>query len=102
MQSCVSVFKALSTLEKTVERCSFYLDAQQNKLVFVFHCRHGEATSSLCSLESASPLEFMYPGIIKTHNLGFQECEALQAVFTKDLCPNRIIGPAKLVSFSFM
>ena len=55
-----------------------------------------------CSPESVSPLVFIYPGIIKTHNLGFQECEALQAVFTKDLCPNCIIGPAKLVSARFM
>ena len=39
----------------------------------------------------------MTVGIVKTHNLGFQECEALQAVFTKDLCPNQIVGPAKLV-----
>lgn len=42
LQSCVSVFKALSTLEKTVDRCSFYLDSRHTKLVFVFHCRHGE------------------------------------------------------------
>ena len=40
----------------------------------------------------------VHVGIVKTHNLGFQECEALQAVFTKDLCPNQIIGPAKWVT----
>ena len=40
----------------------------------------------------------MYIGIVKTHNLGFQECEALQAVFVKDLCPNHIIGPSRLVT----
>ena len=34
-------------------------------------------------------------GIVKTHHLGFQECEALQAVFTKELCPNHIAGPAR-------
>ncbi len=34
-------------------------------------------------------------GIVKTHNLCFQECEALEAVFTKDLCPNLISGHAK-------
>lgn len=77
IKSCVSVFKALSTLEKTVDHCRLQLDLQENKLVFVFHCKHG---------------------ITKTHNLGFQECEALQAVFTKELCPNHISVPAKVLS----
>ena len=47
---------------------------------------------------SASACMSWNVGIVKTHNLGFQECEALQAVFTKDMCPNQIIGPAKWVS----
>lgn len=38
----------------------------------------------------------IHTGIVKTHNLGFQECEALQAVYSKDLCPNRIVGNSKL------
>lgn len=77
VKSCLAVFKALSTLEKTVDRCRLHLDPDENKLVFIFHCKHS---------------------IMKTHNLGFQECEALQAVFTKDLCPNHIAGPARTLS----
>lgn len=38
-----------------------------------------------CSL-SVSPA----PGIKKTYRLTFEECEALQAVYSKDNCPNKI------------
>jgi hypothetical protein len=30
------------------------------------------------------------PGIKKTYRLTFEECEALQAVYSKDNCPNKI------------
>lgn len=35
-------------------------------------------------------------GIIKTHDLRFQESEALQAVFASHLCPNVLKAPARL------
>ena len=34
-------------------------------------------------------------GIVKTYNLTYQETETLQAVFSKDLCPNHIVADAK-------
>ena len=43
--------------------------------------------------------EFSIIGITKTHNLTFQESESLQAVFSKELCPNLIVAQAKYVSY---
>ena len=34
-------------------------------------------------------------GIVKTYNLTYQETETLQAVYTRDLCPNHIIAHSK-------
>eukprot|EP00057_Strongylocentrotus_purpuratus_P003551 XP_003726880.1 PREDICTED: cell cycle checkpoint control protein RAD9A isoform X1 [Strongylocentrotus purpuratus] len=77
MKSCLAVFKSLSNLEKNVDRCNISLDTEDCRLVFQLHCRHG---------------------IVKTYNLVYQETETLQAVFSKDLCPNRITAPAKLLA----
>ncbi|XP_022109832.1 cell cycle checkpoint control protein RAD9A-like [Acanthaster planci] len=74
MKSCLSVFKSLYTLEKTVDKCQIYVDLKDCRLVFLLHCKHG---------------------IVKTHNLTYQETETLQAVFSKDLCPNHIIANSK-------
>ncbi|XP_072033808.1 cell cycle checkpoint control protein RAD9B-like [Amphiura filiformis] len=74
MKSCLSVFKSLSSLEKTVDKCRISLDTKECRLVFQMHCKHG---------------------IVKTYNLTYQETETLQAVFSKDLCPNHIVADAK-------
>lgn len=37
-------------------------------------------------------------GITKTHNLRFQESEALQAVFPSHLCPNVLKASARLAA----
>lgn len=65
----LSVFRALSSLEKSVDYCVVTLDSSSYKLTFVFHCKYG---------------------IVKTHQLGFEDCETLRAVFSKELSPNQI------------
>ena len=44
-QSCLTVFKSLSTLEKTVEKCKIKMDLQGSQLVFQLYCKHGEYMS---------------------------------------------------------
>uniref|UniRef100_A0ACB8FYY6 Uncharacterized protein n=1 Tax=Sphaerodactylus townsendi TaxID=933632 RepID=A0ACB8FYY6_9SAUR len=61
------VFRCSNSLEKTVEKCNIYTDFKDCHIVFQLFCKHG---------------------IVKTHNLSFQECEPLQAMFAKHLCPN--------------
>uniref|UniRef100_A0A672IXA3 Cell cycle checkpoint control protein RAD9A n=1 Tax=Salarias fasciatus TaxID=181472 RepID=A0A672IXA3_SALFA len=67
IKSVQAVFRSLATLEKTVEKCHIELDEHKNKLTFTLHCKHG---------------------LLKTHNLSFQDSESLQAVFDKDNCAN--------------
>ncbi|XP_005102659.1 cell cycle checkpoint control protein RAD9A [Aplysia californica] len=76
MKSVMAVFKSLPTIDKTVEKCRISLNMSEARLIFQMYCRHG---------------------IIKTHNLAFIECDTLQAVFSKDLCPNKITAPPKLL-----
>ena len=38
---------------------------------------------------------FFFLGIVKTYNIAFIECETLQAVFSKDLTPNKLVAPTR-------
>ncbi|CAL8268853.1 unnamed protein product [Boreogadus saida] len=67
IKSVQAVFRSLATLEKTVEKCHIELDADRNRLTFTLHCKHG---------------------LLKTHNLSFQDSESLQALFDKDSSTN--------------
>ncbi|XP_039669227.1 cell cycle checkpoint control protein RAD9A isoform X2 [Perca fluviatilis] len=67
IKSVQAVFRSLASLEKTVEKCHIELDNQNNRLTFTLHCKHG---------------------LMKTHNLSFQDSESLQAVFDKDSYAN--------------
>ncbi|XP_070692383.1 cell cycle checkpoint control protein RAD9A [Pempheris klunzingeri] len=67
IKSVQAVFRSLASLEKTVEKCHIELDEQKNRLTFTLHCKHG---------------------LLKTHNLSFQDSESLQAVFDKDSSAN--------------
>ncbi|XP_029517961.1 cell cycle checkpoint control protein RAD9A isoform X3 [Oncorhynchus nerka] len=74
---CVqAVFRSLSSLEKTVEKCHIELDGEKSRLTFTLHCKHG---------------------LLKTHNLSFQDSESLQAVFDKESCANMLRAQPRLL-----
>uniref|UniRef100_A0A673A5F9 Cell cycle checkpoint control protein RAD9A n=1 Tax=Sphaeramia orbicularis TaxID=375764 RepID=A0A673A5F9_9TELE len=77
IKSVQAVFRSLATLEKTVEKCHIKLDQQKSRLTFTLHCKHG---------------------LLKTHNLSFQDSESLQAVFDKDSCANVFRAQPRLLS----
>ncbi|XP_030273179.1 cell cycle checkpoint control protein RAD9B [Sparus aurata] len=76
MKSVLPLFRCLTSIERNVERCQITVGTPSDRVMIQFFCRHG---------------------IIKTHNLRFQESEALQAVFASHLCPNVLKAPARLL-----
>ncbi|KAL8180095.1 UNVERIFIED_CONTAM: hypothetical protein K2H54_006451 [Gekko kuhli] len=67
IKAVLPIFRCSNSLEKNVDKCNIYTDFKDCHVVFQVFCKHG---------------------LVKTHNLPFQECEPLQAVFAKHLCPN--------------
>jgi len=41
VQSCVSVFKSLSVLEKSVDKCKISMQPDEERLIFQLYCHHG-------------------------------------------------------------
>ncbi|XP_012613001.1 cell cycle checkpoint control protein RAD9A [Microcebus murinus] len=76
MKSFLSVFRSLAMLEKTVEKCCISLNGRSSCLVVQLHCKYG---------------------VRKTHNLSFQDCESLQAVFDPASCPHMLRAPARVL-----
>ncbi|XP_057362834.1 cell cycle checkpoint control protein RAD9A isoform X3 [Manis pentadactyla] len=74
--SFLSVFRSLIMVEKTVEKCCISLNGKNSYLVVQLHCRYG---------------------VRKTHNLSFQDCESLQAVYNPALCPHVLRAPARVL-----
>ncbi|XP_010187295.1 PREDICTED: cell cycle checkpoint control protein RAD9A, partial [Mesitornis unicolor] len=77
MKSFLGVFRSLPSLEKTVGRCLILLKPQASRLVVQLHCKYG---------------------VTKTHNLAFQDCERLQAVFDTQHCASRLCAPARVLA----
>ena len=68
-RSLLSVFKSLSTIERMVDRCSIKMNDDEEQITFILRCLHG---------------------VTKTYNLSYQDCESLEAVYSKNLSPNMI------------
>ncbi|CAG02476.1 unnamed protein product, partial [Tetraodon nigroviridis] len=76
MKSVLPIFRCLTSMERSVEQCQISVSRLTDQVMIQFFCRHG---------------------VTKTHNLRFQESEALQAVFAAHLCPNMLKCPARLL-----
>ncbi|XP_034869278.1 cell cycle checkpoint control protein RAD9A isoform X1 [Mirounga angustirostris] len=76
MKSFLAVFRSLATVERSVEKCCISLGGRSSRLVVQLHCKYG---------------------VRKTHNLSFQDCESLQAVFDPALCSNVLRAPARVL-----
>ncbi|XP_006171362.1 cell cycle checkpoint control protein RAD9A isoform X5 [Tupaia chinensis] len=76
MKSFLSVFRSLAMLEKTVEKCCISLNGKNSRLVIQLYCKYG---------------------VRKTHNLSFQDCESLQAIFDPAVCPHVLRAPARVL-----
>ncbi|XP_027487265.1 cell cycle checkpoint control protein RAD9A-like [Corapipo altera] len=77
MKSFLGVFRSLPSLEKSVGKCLILLKHRASRLVLQLHCKYG---------------------VTKTHNLAFQECERLQAVFDTQRCSSRLCAPARVLA----
>ncbi|ROL47187.1 Cell cycle checkpoint control protein RAD9A [Anabarilius grahami] len=76
IKSVQAVFKSLSSLDRSVEKCRIQLNSEKSRLTITLHCKHG---------------------LLKTHNLSFQDCESLQAVFDKESCANVLQAQPRLM-----
>ncbi|NWS75439.1 RAD9B protein, partial [Crotophaga sulcirostris] len=77
IKSVLPVFRCVNVLERNVEKCSIYTNINDHHITFQLLCKHG---------------------IVKTYNLTFQECDPLQAVFAKHLCPNILKVHSRLLA----
>ncbi|NXA15234.1 RAD9A protein, partial [Sapayoa aenigma] len=77
MKSFLGVFRSLPSLEKSVGKCLILLKPRASRLVLQLHCKYG---------------------VTKTHNLAFQECEELQAVFDTQRCSSHLCAPARVLA----
>ncbi|XP_053938839.1 cell cycle checkpoint control protein RAD9B isoform X2 [Cuculus canorus] len=77
IKSVLPVFRCVNVLERNVEKCSIYTNINDHHITFQLLCKHG---------------------VVKTYNLTFQECDPLQAVFAKHLCPNVLKVHSRLLA----
>ncbi|NWX11726.1 RAD9B protein, partial [Aegotheles bennettii] len=77
IKSVLPVFRCVNVLERNVEKCSIYTNVNDHHITFQLLCKHG---------------------VVKTYNLKFQECDPLQAVFAKHMCPNILKVHSRLLA----
>ncbi|MFT7796815.1 cell cycle checkpoint control protein RAD9B-like isoform X1 [Arapaima gigas] len=76
IKSLLPLFRCVATADHSMEMCKICSSPQDDQVTFKLSCKHG---------------------INKTYNLGFQECEVLQAMFPAHQCPNILKAQASLL-----
>ncbi|XP_037092444.1 LOW QUALITY PROTEIN: cell cycle checkpoint control protein RAD9A-like [Pollicipes pollicipes] len=76
LKACLSAFRSLASLEKTVERCKITLEENNSRMVVFMECKHN---------------------INKTYHIAFIECETLQAVYSPGDAANRLSAAPRLL-----
>lgn len=71
----LQVFRSVNFIERSVETCEAKLSDNGDQLIFTLNCKHA---------------------VVKTYQMNYEECEAVQAIYTKDLSPNKLTAPTKL------
>ncbi|XP_050353066.1 cell cycle checkpoint control protein RAD9A isoform X2 [Nymphalis io] len=77
MKSALNTFKSPTHMDKQVENLEIKLDPVSCKLIFQLKCKHG---------------------IVKTHYVSILDSKAMQAIYTKDLVPNRITSSQRMLT----
>lgn len=71
----LQVFRSVNFIERSVETCEAKLSDNGDQLIFTLNCKHA---------------------VVKTYQMNYEECEAVQAIYAKDLSPNKLTAPTKL------
>ncbi|NXK32621.1 RAD9B protein, partial [Piprites chloris] len=77
VKAVLPVFRCANVLGRNVEKCSISASPRDHHITFQLLCKHG---------------------VVKTYNLTFQECDPLQAVFAKHMCPNILKVHSRLLA----
>jgi hypothetical protein len=88
LQALLASFRSLKAINQSVERCFITLLEDEARLVIKLQCRHG----ALNAMATGLPLHHQEPslGIIKTHQLYFEDCETLSV--SLPVCSKRFDG----------
>ncbi|NWS96577.1 RAD9B protein, partial [Mionectes macconnelli] len=77
VKAVLPIFRCANVLGRNVEKCSISASPRDRHITFQLLCKHG---------------------VVKTYNLTFQECDPLQAVFAKHMCPNILKVHSRLLA----
>eukprot|EP00041_Stephanoeca_diplocostata_P035425 m.1248162 g.1248162 ORF g.1248162 m.1248162 type:complete len:558 (-) comp24697_c0_seq11:2335-4008(-) len=78
-KSCLSVFRSLSQIDKTVTKCKVSLSLDESRLEIQFHCKHG---------------------VVKTYKLHIEDADSIKALYDTDTMSSAFVVPTRLLADS--